>query len=1005
MKKVKTNQQSTNPFVAMEEEVLDFWDRAKIFEKSVEKSAPRGNYVFYDGPPFATGEPHYGHIVASIMKDAVPRYWTMKGYRIKRRWGWDCHGLPVENLAEQELGLKQKQDIEKIGVAKFNDYCESIVLRFAEEWEKTIHRIARWVDMENDYKTMEPDFMESVWWVFKTLWQKGLIYQGYKSMHICPRCGTTLSNFEVTQGYKEIKDLAITVKFKLEPRQKIGDFVVDDKTYVLAWTTTPWTLIGNVALAVGNEINYVIFSLENHPKYPQGTYISSKDFFDNKINFATLVSSTQKTTYITSLVELKGKDLKGLKYQPLFDYYYQTDLKNKANGWQIYSADFVSTEEGTGVVHLAPAFGEEDMTLGQEKNLPFIQHIKIEGTISEEVTDFAGLPVKPIDDVQATDKKIVAWLDKHYNLFSQEQYLHSYPHCWRCETPLLNYAASSWFVKVTAIKDDLIKNNQKVFWVPEHIKNGRFGKWLEQARDWAISRHRYWGATIPVWTCDKCDEKMVVGSIAELEKLTGQKIKDLHKQFVDKITWPCQKCQGLMKRVPEVLDCWFESGSMPYGQEHYPFEQPEKFKARQPVPADFIAEGIDQTRGWFYTMMVLATALFNQPAARNIIANGIVLAENGQKMSKRLKNYPDPSEIFKKYSVDALRYYFFASPVLVAENLNFSETGVRDILRKVTMILWNVYQFYQTYKSDKKKEVEDLVLPQSENILDKWILAHLNSLIREVTVSMDRYKLPRAMRPIGEFINELSTWYLRRSRQRFKSGDGLDKQQAIEVTRYVLIQLSKIIAPFMPFLAEQLWQRVTGFNFQNGDRSVHLESWPAYAKASAGKPEVVLKEMAIVRKIVELGLSARDQAGLKVRQPVLKIKVKSQKLELGEEYQELIKDELNVKMVEFIEAPAELTVELDKTLTPDLIKEGLTREIIRLVNQLRKQAKLTLHDKIILLWQSDSQLIKEVFSQSAEQIQAATVSQQVQQGEDQTAEIQKATRLNGEKIKLTIKIT
>ncbi|MDD4272048.1 MAG: isoleucine--tRNA ligase [Patescibacteria group bacterium] len=968
--KKQETKQANNPFPQMEEEVLNFWDKSEIFEQSLKKDAPRGDYIFYDGPPFATGEPHYGHIVASIMKDAVPRYWTMRGFKVERRWGWDCHGLPVENLAEKELGFKNKQDIETMGVAKFNDYCKSIVLRYAEEWKKTIHRIGRWVDMENDYKTMDPDYMETIWWVFKSLWDKKLVYKGYKAMHICPRCGTTLSNFEVTQNYKDIKDLSAIVKFELED---------EPGTFVLAWTTTPWTLIGNVALAVGNSIKYQVLNIEEK-KYIVAKDMAGEILKDNEFKIET---------------EIKGKDLVGKKYKPLFDYYAKDEkLENKANGWKIYAADFVTTDEGTGIVHIAPAFGEDDMKLGQEKNLPFIQHVSMNGVIKPEAKDFAGLEVKPMGDTQKTDVEIIKYLAHNGLLFHKEKYEHSYPHCWRCETPLLNYATDSWFVRVTDIKDDLIKNNQKIQWVPEHIKDGRFGKWLEQARDWAISRNRYWGATLPVWICDKCDEKTVVGSREELKNLSGQTVDDLHKQYVDEITWNCQ-CGGTMKRIPEVFDCWFESGSMPYGQEHYPFSK-KKFKDNSPVPADFIAEGIDQTRGWFYTMMVLSTALFGAEAAKNIIANGIVLAGDGQKMAKRLKNYPDPSYVFEQYGVDATRYYLFASPVLVAENLNFSEEGVKESLRKIIMILWNIYKFYAMYEKEGENKSGECALPECENILDKWILARLNMLIKEVTEGMNGYNIPKAARPIDGFINDFSTWYIRRSRDRFKSDNQADKKSALDITKYVLTQLTKIMAPFTPFIAEQIWQKTTGYNFKDENKSVHLTAWPLYDDPMEKEDEEILKQMAEARKIVELGLAKRDEAGVKVRQALNELRITN--YELRDEYKNLIMDELNVKNVVSEKGKGELKVELDTVITDELKLEGLKREIVRTVNNLRKNAGLTIKDKITLSWHGDAVLVKKVFNEMANELKKDTLSEKIVE-DDSGDEV----KVNGEKVKLGIK--
>ncbi len=1011
----------------MEQDIIDFWEKNRIFEKSVEREAPNKDYVFYDGPPFATGLPHYGHLVASIMKDAVPRYWTMRGYRVERKWGWDCHGLPVENLAEKELGLADKNDIERIGVEKFNEYCRSIVMRYAEEWKKTIRRIGRWVDMENDYKTMDPGYMESIWWVFRSLWDKGLIYRGYKAMHICPRCGTTLSNFEVTQGYKDIRDISCTVKFRLkEPtnlrinNESTNSKLTDkDNVYVLAWTTTPWTLIGNVALAVGEEIDYVVFSLKNHPEISDGIYIVSKEDYEK---------NKDDKGEMKLLAEIKGKDLMGLDYEPLFDYYARSGstareavepLENSENGWKVYAADFVTTEEGTGVVHIAPAFGEDDMNLGKEKNLPFIQHVDGTGRFKPEVKDWPGEEVKPKDDTKATDKRIVAWLEKNGKLFKSEEYEHSYPHCWRCDTPLLNYATESWFVEVTKLKDNLVDNNKNVHWVPEHIKEGRFGKWLDQARDWAISRNRYWGSPLPVWICDKCGETTVVGSRKELADLGGKKVDDLHKQFVDKIIWSC-KCGGTMKRIPEVLDCWFESGSMPYAQMHYlgePLPNFDPAKGKN-FPAQFIAEGVDQTRGWFYTLMVLSTALFNKQSFDNCIVNGIVLSEDGQKMSKRLNNYPDPTELFEKYSADAMRYYLLASPVLMAENLNFAESGVKEVLRKVEMILWNVYKFYDMYAEKKsriggddvstKDYVKDLnrrllisedqkSSVKSENILDKWIIARLNQLIGEVAKNMDGYVIPKAIRPIEEFINDLSTWHIRRSRDRFKSENETDKKAALETTGYVLIELSKVMAPFMPFLAEQIWQKVTGNDFKDDKKSVHLEAWPVAGEVD----EKLLKEMADVRKIVEMGLAKRDEAGIKVRQPLGELRIMN--YELRQEYESLIKDELNVKTVGSKKGAGELAVELDTTITPELKREGIKRELVRFINNMRKNAGLTIADRIMAFWQAEDEEIKTAIKTFSRDISIDTLAEKIEERKTEDTDLSKEVKIEGRAVWVGIK--
>ena len=954
-------------FSQKEEEVLDFWEKNKVFEKSLEKEAPHGDYVFYDGPPFATGLPHYGHLVASIMKDAIPRYFTMKGYRVKRRWGWDCHGLPVENLAEKELKLKNKQDIEDLGVDKFNNYCESIVLRYEKEWKKTIKRVGRWVDMENDYKTMNPEYTESIWWVFKSLFGKGLIYKGHKSMHICGRCGTTLSNFEVGLGYKDIKDFSVVVNFEL---------VDEPKTYVLAWTTTPWTLIGNVALAVEEDIDYVVVVIGGKK------YILAKKRVEDLLK--------DKDYKIEK--EIKGKDLVGKKYKPLFSYYFDNkDLEGKENGWKIYGEDFVSTEEGTGVVHIAPAFGEDDMQMKEKYGLPFIQHVDMFGRFKEEVKDFSGMEVKPKDDHTKTDVEIIKYLAKKEILFKKEKYEHSYPHCWRCETPLLNYATDSWFVKVTDIKDDLVRNNQKVRWVPEHVKDGRFGKWLDQARDWAISRNRYWGAPLPVWECQECGKLKVIGSKKELEEISGDKISDLHKQFVDKITLKCE-CKGEMKRVPEVLDCWFESGSMPYAQMNYIGESLDDFdpKKGKNFPAQFVAEGMDQTRGWFYTLMVLSTALFNKEAFENVIVNGIILAEDGQKMSKSKANYPDPNFLFDKFCADAIRYYLLSSPVLTGENLNFKEEGVMEVLRKNIMLLLNILNFYNQFKEnffvDEEKEA------RGDSVLDKWIIARLHQTIKGVTENLDAYKIPPVCEMITFFIDDFSTWYLRRSRERFKE----DSRGAVETTGYVLYQLSKVIAPIMPFLAENIYQQVTGNDFGDGENSVHLVCYPAFdEKMIDGK---VLDEMEKVRNIVSVALKERADAKIKVRQPLALLTIGEK---IKDDFLYLIKEEVNVKKVVFDES-LKGTVILDTKITEELKREGDVREVIRSVQSMRKEAGLVPSDKINLFYTGGNLL--DLLSKEKDDFKNETGVVEIKEGEKDDFLAKKMTKIDKEDISLSISL-
>ncbi|MBU1163969.1 isoleucine--tRNA ligase [Patescibacteria group bacterium] len=939
----------------LEEVVLKFWQENKIFEKSLEKNDKKKSYTFYDGPPFATGLPHYGHIVGTIMKDAIPRFWTMRGFYVERRWGWDCHGLPIENIVEQDLKLKTKQDIEEMGIDKFNETARKTVLRYADEWKKFIPRIGRWVDMENDYKTMEPTYMESIWWVFKTLWDKDLIYQGYKSMHICPRCDTTLSNFEVTQGYKDITDLSVVAKFEL---------VDEPGTFVLAWTTTPWTLPGNAALAMREKIKYIKVESEGQK------YIIAKD------NLETIFKDQQ----YKELEKVSAKDLEGKTYKPLFDYFVNAGLDYQENIYTIQLADFVSVEDGTGVVHIAPGFGEDDMNLGRDKKLPTILHVTSAGKFTDEVKDFAGELVKPKGDPAQTDEKVVEYLEKKGLVFKSEKFAHSYPFCWRCDTPLLNYSTSSWFVKVTKIKKDLIKNNQKIHWVPEHLRDGRFGRWLEEAKDWAISRQRFWGTPLPIWQCE-CGENIVMGSIQDLEKASGEKVTDLHKHFVDKIEIKCQKCQKQVKRIPDVLDCWFESGSMPYAQYHYPFANTDKFDPEKGInyPAEFIAEGVDQTRGWFYTMLVISTALFNKPAYLNVIANGIVLAGDGQKMSKRLKNYPEPETIIEKYGADAMRYYLLTSPVMKAGDLNFAEEGVVEVYRKLIMLWQNIFSFYQTYAD--QREVKKL---KSKHVLDRWILARLNQLIEDVTKQMENYDLVKASRPIQEFVNEFSTWYLRRSRSRFKGDDQKDKQDAINATHHVLVELCKIAAPFTPFISEYFYRQLV-----NEKESVHLQDWPKADKKLID--DKLLKEMEEAKRIVEAGLASRAEAGIKVRQ-VLSDYCTCLVKDLNSELAEIVCNELNIKELTFGEKE-----DLDTTLTPELKLEGQVRELIRQINLLRKEEGLTIKDQIEITYEGD---IDELVKKHGGEIKKQTLTNQINSG---TMKSPKVVKIDNIELKLKIK--
>ena len=1059
---------SSKKLPEVEEEVLKFWEENNIFEKSVEnrKTDDDSNlYSFYDGPPFATGLPHYGHIVGSLMKDVIPRYWTMKGKYIPRKWGWDCHGLPIENIVEKEMGSRTKKEIEELGVDKFNELCRSKVLEYAEEWEKIIPRLGRWADMKNAYRTMDRDFMESVWWTFKQLWDKDLIYYNYRSMHICPRCETTLSQSEVSEGYKDVKDLSVITKFELEklptsntssPRKAEGDVGSsnDTKTYVLAWTTTPWTLPGNIALAVGKDIDYVLVEKKNENTDKPERFILAENRLKKVFG-----DENQKYKVID---EFKGKDLIGLKYKPLWDTYADDEkLENRENGWRVYDADFVTTDEGTGVVHIAPAFGEDDMNLGKEENLPFVQHVAMNGVVDNKVEAIGGLNVKPIDNPQSTDVEVIKYLAGKGLLFHKEKYEHSYPHCWRCDTPLINYATGSWFVAITKIKKQLLENAKGINWTPKHIKEGRFGNWLEGARDWSISRQRFWASVMPIWVCDKCGEKKVFGSVAELKEASGVEVNDLHKHIVDKITFKCTECGGEMKRVPDVLDTWFDSGSMPYGQAHYPFDNKESFE--KSFPADFIAEGIDQTRAWFYYLHVIAGGIFNKKAFKNVIVNGIVLAEDGQKMSKKLKNYPDPMDMVHKYGADPLRFYLMQSPVVNANDLNFSEKDLAEIARGTFRMLWQSYSFFVMYANIDKFMVPHFAkaswgkrgsqFTESKNILDRWLVSELHQLIKEVNERMENYELMQATRLFAPFVDNLSNWYIRRSRKRFwKSENDEDKNNAYTTLHYVLVELSKTIAPFAPFIAEEIYRNLVRSsnlvrnNEQNdttsetmkqgasrsheqsattskalqrakrsnkasadlqADLSVHLADYPVADEKLID--DELNKKMNLIREIISEGLKLRARTQVKVRQPLQGLTINNGKLKITDEFIDIIKEELNVKEVfwkEFnfdknaknMSEVSGIKILLDTEITPELKMEGQAREIIRAIQQMRKEANYQLDDRIEVGYQG----LNKVFDKFGDLIKHETLANSLSPEKLEKADLEKEVKIDETVVKLWI---
>ncbi|MDR2543194.1 MAG: isoleucine--tRNA ligase [Treponema sp.] len=851
-------------FPKLEEEILEFWELNKIFEKSISQREGKPEFVFYDGPPFATGLPHFGHFVPSTIKDIIPRYQCMKGKKVERRFGWDCHGLPVEALIEKELGLNSKTTIEEYGIANFNEACRASVLRYVKEWRQTITRLGRWVDFDNDYKTMEADYMETIWWIVATLWEKGLLYEGHYILPYCPRCATVLSNHELNLGgYKDVHDPSITVRFKTK-----NDFPSD--TYFLAWTTTPWTLPSNLALVLGPDIDYVLIEdpAASHHYILAQARLSA--FYKNESDYKIV---WQK----------KGAELAGIQYEPLLPYF-----KDTPNAFRTFLGDYVTTQDGTGIVHTAPGFGEDDERVLRGTGIPVICPVDAECRFTQEVSDFAGLFVKD------ADKAIIEKLKTEGKLVKRDQYLHAYPHCWRCSSPLIYRAVASWFVAVEKIRQDLIDANNQIHWVPEHIKHGRFGKWLEGARDWAISRSRFWGNPLPIWRCEPCGKTICIGSRAELEKLSGVYPQDLHKHFVDEITIPCE-CGTTMNRIPEVLDCWFESGAMPYAQNHYPFENKEFFEAH--FPSDFISEGLDQTRGWFYTLTVLAAALFKKPAFKNCIVNGLVLATDGKKMSKSLRNYTDPGEIINSFGADALRLFLVHSAVVKADDLRYSDEGVREVMKSIIIPVWNAYSFFVTYANIDKVTAEGA--PENPvNPLDKWILSETQTLVEKVGSALDVYDLSRAVDPILRFIDLLNNWYIRRSRRRFwRSENDSDKLEAYGTLYEAIKTLVTVAAPFMPFTTDAIWQNL---RLVTDSVSVHLVDFPAANEIRRDKS--LEFRMAAVMSAVSIGRSLRSQYSIKMRQPLRKAELVTRNQDEKNsliEMADIIREELNVKELVF----------------------------------------------------------------------------------------------------------
>ncbi|MCX6757374.1 MAG: class I tRNA ligase family protein [Candidatus Nomurabacteria bacterium] len=1154
---------TTKSEIALREEaVLAFWRENKTFEKSLEKESPKGNYVFYDGPPFATGQMHYGHILGSTAKDVIGRYQTMRGYHVPRKWGWDCHGLPIENIVEKELGIAGHKEIEKYGIEKFIEYARSKVLQYEDDWESGVERIGRWVDFRGGYKTMDNNFIESVWWALSEFYKKGLVYEGVRVLAYCARCETPIANSEIAMdnSYKDISDLSVYVKFEL---------VDEPNTYLLAWTTTPWTLPGNTAIAINKDIDYVKVRLTEDAQIQKagtGTYnVYTPEFL---ILAKVLVEKVLKDKIFEVVEEYKGEKLVGKSYKPIFKYYENVEMPNKENIWKVWHADFVTTEKGTGIAHQAPAFGEEDFVLAKENNVPFIIHVNNTGKFVDQVSDMAGLAVKPKDTAEdkdahmRTDIEVIRKLQENGAFFAKEKILHSYPHCMRCDTPIIYYALPSWFINITKVKSDIAKSAEEMNWIPAHLKDGRFKNILESAPDWNISRNRYWASPLPVWKCTKCKEMKFISSLEDLKKHTkksgnkyfvmrhgeteankkgiicsmpsgkwhldedgirqvenaGENMKDkkidlifvsdftrtqetaeimrlklglekesvivekrlreigaysfdgkvwdeyhafhtktvenfnkrvnddesyedvkvrmtaflyeieekykgknilfvthggpawlltagsmgndvketlamildvkdyhyfqnaeikeldftpishnakfeldFHRPYIDNINLICE-CGEEMKRIPEVLDCWFESGSMPFAQDHFPFDPEGKITSygagnsdweKNNFPAGFVAEYIAQTRTWFNYTLTVSSVLFGHAPFKNVVTTGTVRAEDGEKMSKSKNNFPNPKTLFDKYGVDALRMYLMSGPLMKGEDANFVEKLVQEISSKIVGRLENVVAFYELYK-DTSPQPSPYKGEGAKNVLDVWILSRLAQVMEEVTLGMEAYDMASATKPFDLFIDDLSTWYLRRSRDRMKeeasNPEGKSTSYGARTTLYfVLKNLAKVIAPFAPFVSENIWMKL---RLENEVESVHLVNWPDLTLPSPGE-ERVLEEMQKTRNIVSVGLKERQKLGIPVRQVLGGVKVSIEKLD--NEYLDLIKEELNVKEVtlETSNSNLETSVVLDTVITPELKEEGNYRELVRAIQDMRKKAGLTPSDIISLSIETD----------------------------------------------------
>lgn len=1025
-------------FVEREKEIMEFWKDRGIFEKSIKMRENAPSFTFYDGPPTANGKPHIGHIITRAIKDIIPRYKTMKGYKVLRKAGWDTHGLPVELEVEKLLGINGKPEIEKYGVEPFIQKCKESVWKYEKEWRRMSDRVGFWADMDNPYVTYHNTYIESVWWALKKIWDQGLLYKGHKIVPYCPRCGTALSSHEVAQGYKDVKEASVFVKFAVKGQKQV---------YLMAWTTTPWTLPSNVALVVNEKETYVKVKCEDE------VYILAEALVPSVIGEKFEV-----------LERMKGADLAGVEYEPLFDFAV-TDKK----AYYVACDDYVTLSEGTGIVHTAPAFGEDDARVGRKYDLPFVQLVNEQGRFVDSVTPWKGMFVKD------ADPEIIKNLDQRNLLYKKLDYEHSYPFCWRCDTPLLYYARDTWFIKMTEIKDRLLKNNNKINWFPDNIKDGRFGNFLENVVDWGLSRERYWGTPLPIWECS-CGHRHAIGSISELKEL-GENVPDdieLHKPYIDNVFLKCPKCgTGKMKRVSEVIDCWFDSGAMPFAQWHYPFENKEIFEEN--FPADFISEALDQTRGWFYTLLAISTLIFDEPSYLNCIVLGLVQDKEGQKMSKHKGNVIDPWLVLDKQGADAVRWYFYvgSAPWLPSR---FYEEAVNEGQRKFMGTLWNTYAFYVLYANIDEFNPMDYKLEHEKlTVMDKWILSRLHTLISEVDKNLENYRITESARSILDFTDELSNWYVRRSRERFWQKEmNQDKINAYLTLYSVLESLVKVIAPFVPFMSEAIYRNLVGNVNPNAPESVHLCNYPEYIKGYVDKE--LEKNMDLVLKLVVQGRACRNTANIKNRQPIGKMYVKAG-FELPSVYRDLVLDELNVKEMIFTddakhftqyrlkpqlktlgpkygklvpqigkylseidgfevvegfkrgqnysfdlngslielseqdvlvdvvqregfvsETDRDVTVVLDTNLTPELLEEGYVRELISKIQTMRKDAGFEVQDHIRLYY-SGNAVIAGIVSRNMDFIAEEVLADKVSEG---TGDYSKEWNINGEIVTLSI---